>query len=323
MPRLRSMLRSLRGSSSAGEQALLRRMAEMDNALTRRALAAEEKLDRLSRRLEEVTAYFAQRTHPLHHTHANYLGDHTALTLLQGRHMLYVDTRGIDIAPHLMVHGVWETGYTALFERLARPGATVLDIGANLGVYAILGGARDARVHAFEPNPRLCELLRRSISVNGFGERVTLHEMAVGDEEGEVRLAYNDDWPGGGHLVPTGSAEAGRLCRIAVLDRLFPDPGFRLDLVKMDVEGHEGHALRGMRALLARSPEVRIMMEFAPGMMAAQGMGPAETVELLSGLGFQFWNIGFDSSLTPVEADALAGESGAGVRNILVARQAP
>ncbi|MCR0982914.1 FkbM family methyltransferase [Roseomonas populi] len=323
MPRIRSLFRSLRRGPTAGEQALLRRITEMDNALTRRALAAEEKLERLSRRVEEVTAYFAQRTHPLHHTQSNYLGDHTALTLLHGRHMLFVDTRGIDIAPHLMVHGIWETGYTALFERLVRPGATVLDIGANLGVYSILGGAKDARVHAFEPNPRLCELLRRSISVNGFAERVTLHEMAVGDTEGEVQLAFNIDWPGGGHVLPPGSTATGRPCRVAVLDRLFPDPGFRLDLVKMDVEGHEGHALRGMRELLARSPEVRIMMEFAPGMMAAQGVGPAETVGLLRGLGFRFWNIGFDSGLTPVEADVLAAESGAGVRNILVARQEP
>ncbi|MBP0491424.1 FkbM family methyltransferase [Roseomonas indoligenes] len=323
MPRLRSLFPSLRRGPSAGEQAVMRRLAEMDNALTRRALAAEEKLERLSRRMEEITAYFAQRAHPLHHTQSNYLGDHTALTLLQGRHMLYVDTRGIDIAPHLMVHGIWETGYTALFERLVRPGATVLDVGANLGVYAILGGAKGARVHAFEPNPRLCELLRRSIAVNGFTERVTLHEAAVGDVEGEVQLAFDTDWPGGGHVVPPNSTVAGRPCRVAVPDRLFPDPGFRLDLVKMDVEGFEGHALRGMRDLLARSPEVRIMMEFAPGMMASQGMGPAETVALLSGLGFRFWNIGLDSGLTPVEADVLAAESGAGVRNILVARKAP
>jgi len=346
MPKWSAMLGARLSGPSAGEQALFRRVNDMENALMRRALAAEEKLERLSRRmeevvarlenerqgpgaeglsrrLEEIAAYFAQRTHGLHHTHANYLGDHTALTLLHGRHMLYVDTRDIGVAPHLMVNGIWETPCTTLFERLLRPGTTVLDIGANLGVYTVLAAAANARVHAFEPNPRFCDLLRRSASVNGLTERLALHPVAVSDTEDEVRLAVNEEWPGGGHVAPVGSTAPGPPCRLVVLDRLLPDPSVRLDLVKMDVEGHEGRALRGMRALLARSPDVRIMMEFAPQMMAIQGMTAAETVGLLGSFGFRFWEIGGDSGLTPIEPAALAAGEGPPIRNILVARDAP
>jgi FkbM family methyltransferase len=323
MPRFLQRLFRRADPEAQAREALLRRVAEMDNALTRRALAAEERLDRISRRMEEIVAYFAQRSHPIHYTHANYLGDHTALTLLHGHYMLFVDTRGTDLAPHLMVHGVWETAYTTVFQRMIKPGANVLDIGTNFGVYAILGAASGGRIHAFDPNPRLCQLVRRSAAVNGFTERLTVHEAAVGDADGEAMVAMSNDWPGGGHMVAPGSQEAGTPCRVLTIDSLFPDPGFRAEVIKIDVEGNEGRALLGMRGLLARSPEVKIMMEFAPAMLASQGVGPERVIELLHGLGFSFWDIGPDSSLTRLEPAKLAEERDHTIRNILVSRQAP
>jgi FkbM family methyltransferase len=279
-------------------------------------------LDRLSTRLEEVASYLVHRAHPLHFQQAAYLGDHTALTMLHGRYMLFVDTRGIDIAPHLIMNGVWETAYTTLFQRLIRPDGLVLDIGANHGVYAVLAAAAGARVAAFEPNPRLCDLVRRSVAVNGFSGRISVYEVALGDVDGEVHLAFDNAWPGGGHVVEAGSQQAGAPCRLLPLDSLFSDPNIVVDLIKMDVEGTEGRALRGMHALLTRSPEVKIMMEFAPVMLNGHGVGPAAVVGMLRELGFRFWDIGTDSGLTPVEAELLAGATDDSVRNVLVSRQA-
>ena len=124
-------------------------------------------------------------------------------------------------------------------------------------------------------------------------------------------------------MVAPGSQEAGTPCRVLTIDSLFPDPGFRADVIKIDVEGNEGRALLGMRGLLARSPEVKIMMEFAPAMLASQGVGPERVIELLHGLGFSFWDIGPDSSLTRLEHAKLAEERDHTIRNILVSRQAP
>ncbi|MGX9962439.1 FkbM family methyltransferase [Roseomonas sp. F4] len=258
-----------------------------------------------------------------------YLGDHTALTLLQGRLKIFVDTRGNDLAPHLLIEGTWETAYTALFEKLIRPGDTVLDLGAHLGVYTLLGALAtgpSGRVAAFEPNPRFAALLTRSLAVNGMAGHAQVNNVAVGAEEGVAELVFSLAWGGGGHLSPhPGHVPEGNQiqpCRVVALDDMFPDADFRVDMVKADVEGLEAHAVRGMRRLLARSPNAKVMFEFAPGMLAAQGSSAAELVQLFAEMGFRFWNIGDSSQLQAVDAAILAAMTD-GVRNILAARETP
>jgi hypothetical protein len=90
----------------------------------------------------------------------------------------------------------------------------------------------------------------------------------------------------------------------------------------MDVEGHEGRVLRGMRRMLERSPGVRLMMEYAPAMMARSGVPAAEVIGLLSGLGLRAWMIDDEGGLAAVGWEALAAMPG-GIRNILVAQEAP
>ena len=289
--------------------------------------AAARALAQMPRRLEEAIAFFAQRSNPYHHTNPVYLGDHTVLALLHGRLPMYLDSRGTDLAPHIMMFGVWEPNYTQVYTRLIRPGDTVLDIGAHLGVYALLGAAATGptgRVHAFEPNARFATLLARSLAVNGFPGFAKVHQVAVGAAAGETELRYSWEWGGGGHLAVGQRApgQDAQPCRVVALDEMFPDPTFTVDVIKMDVEGTETFALRGMRGLLARSPRVRIMFEFAPQMLAGHGSGAAELIALLSELGFRFWSIGADSSLTEEPAAVLAAKAD-GVVNILASRGDP
>jgi FkbM family methyltransferase len=279
------------------------------------------------RRLEEAIAFFATRSNPYHHTNPVYLGDNTVLALLHGRLPMYLDSRGTDLAPHVMMFGVWEPNYTQVFTRLIRPGDTVFDIGAHLGVYALLGAAATGvggTLHAFEPNARFATLLARSLAVNGFGEFAKIHQVAVGAAAGETELRYSWEWGGGGHLAagPRPSGVDAQPCRVVALDEMFPDPAFTVDVIKMDVEGTETFALRGMRDLLGRSPRVRIMFEFAPQMLTGHGSGAAELIGLLGELGFRFWSIGLDSSLAEETAAALAAKTD-GVVNILASRTEP
>lgn len=292
--------------------------------MLRDLLSLPNRLLRLTRRLEELQLRARSFGPP-----SAFLGDHTALTVLEGRLKIFVDTRGNDIAPHLLIDGKWEPNYTRLFSHLIKPGDTVLDLGAHCGVYALLGALAagpTGRVEAFEPNPRYAALLKRSLAVNGFDGFSRVHNMAVGAEEGVAELLFSWAWGGGGHLsihpghVPKGGEM--RACRVVALDEVFPDPDFRVDMVKMDVEGTESRAVRGMWNLLARSPKAKVMFEFAPGMLATQGSSAAELIQLFADLGFHFWNIGLRSAIEPVEASALAAMTD-DVRNILAARQTP
>jgi FkbM family methyltransferase len=301
--------------SLTGRQRLLDRLDQM-----------EAKIDRLAQRLEESVAYFAMRANRTLDSQATYLGDHTAVTFLANGTRILVDTRSIDIGIHLLTLGRWETAYTELFTRLVRPGDTVLDLGANHGVYALIAAQAvgpSGRVHAFEPNPRLAHLVDLSLRLNGFGW-AQVHAVGASDAAGTARLVFTDSFSGGGTVA--AGAEAARQpgvdCRLVVLDEVFADPSFRPDVVKMDVEGHEGRVLRGMRGILARTPGIRILMEFAPEMMARAGVPAAEVVALLEGFGLNAWTIGADGALAPAAWDALA-QGATGIQNILVARDAP
>lgn len=290
------------------------------------------RIARLEKRLEEAIAYFAIRTPPLQHARATYLGDHTALCLLDRQLMIFVDTRATDIAPHLMMQGAWEPDELAAFRRMLRPGDTVLDGGAHLGVFTLVAAAAvgpAGRVHAFEPNPRHAGLLRRSLAVNGFEERVTLHLAALGEAPGAATLLYRPDWSGGGFLdaaVPEAAPrEDGRQAlttRMVAIDDILADPATRLDVAKLDLEGMEGRALRGMARLLERSPDARLLLEWAPGMLAGQGSPAPGVAEMLASLGFRFFSIGAGGALTPLDAASLAGFTD-GIRNIVAARGNP
>lgn len=335
--------------SITGRQRLLDRFDRIEKLLTEQAERAEqaeqhvaqhaqlqaerdqdhtERLQRLERRLEEAIAYFAVRSNRLVDSQSAYLGDHTAITFLENGIRILVDTRSIDIGIHLLTLGRWETAYTTLFSRLLKPGHTVLDLGANHGVYALLASqivGPTGRVDAFEPNPRLARLVDLSLRLNGYGGWAQVHAVGASDTAGTARLVFNDNFSGGGAVALEGSRDAGRDgidCRLVVLDQMFADPAYRPDVIKMDVEGHEGRALRGMRRILERAPDIRIMMEFVPDMMARSGVDAAEVAAMLAGAGLRPWMIGEDGSLTATGWDALLLEA-EGIQNILVAREEP
>jgi FkbM family methyltransferase len=301
-------------------------------SLGQRLSAIEDRIGHLAQRLEEAIAYFAVRSNRIADSQSVYLGDHVAVTFLEDGTRMLVDTKSLDIGIHLLTLGRWEPQYTALFSRLVRPGDTVLDLGANIGVYTLLAArlvGPTGRVHAFEPNPRLAQLVNLSIRMNGFAPWAQMHRVAASDRTGIARLFFTDSYSGGGSLAgteeqrdATGETKHAVDCRLVPIDTLLADPAMKVDVIKMDVEGHEGPALRGMRALLARSPDVRIMMEFGPQMMSSSGMPAPEVVAFLESLGLSAWTIDAEGGVAPVEWPVLAGLT-FGLQNILVARQAP
>ena len=295
------------------------RIAEALNKLSR--------LEVVERRLEEAIAYFAARSNRLVGSQSIYLGDHTAVTFLENGLRILVDTRSMDVGIHLLTLGAWEPNYMALFDKLVQPADTVLDIGANHGVYALhaaMAVGPKGRVHAFEPNPRLARLVDFSLKLNGFGGYATLHPLGVSDAAGTARLVFSDSFSGGGAISSnqSASAQGGVECNLIALDALFADPDFKVDVIKMDVEGHEGLALRGMQQLLKRSPNVKIMMEFGPEMMARAGVGAEEILAMLGSLGFRIWRIGSMGELHATSHAELLAQS-KHIQNILLAREFP
>jgi FkbM family methyltransferase len=202
---------------------------------------------------------------------------------------LLVQERDSVFREYLAAHRVWEPGETAnLSERLS-PGMTFLDIGAHVGYFTLLAarhvGPRGLVV-AFEPEPRNFELLLANVWRNGLSNVFCL-PYAVGASTGFAELHLSPDNTGDNRVFP--SAEEPRetaTVRSAALDGLYwlRPP---VDVIKVDVQGAEEAAIRGMERLLARSPSVVLSVEYWPPGMAGFGSDPRSTLDYYRSLGFE------------------------------------
>ncbi|MBO0731272.1 MAG: FkbM family methyltransferase [Acidimicrobiaceae bacterium] len=167
------------------------------------------------------------------------------------------------------------------------PDSVIVDVGANIGLHALSLAATCPRghVHAFEPVPRTERLLRENIDLNG-APNITVYPVAAGAERGVLRFFDNEEFAAGSMALdgadpllveslaarshadtaPTGTREAqGREIAVpcARLDDYYTKIGLtRLDVLKIDAEGHDLQVLRGAREVLARFRPL-VQLEFA------------------------------------------------------------
>lgn len=184
----------------------------------------------------------------------------------------------------------YEPAVTTLFRRIVGKGATVVDLGANVGYYTLLASqltGPSGQVYAFEPVPSNYAYLVRNISANGC-LNVRGVGKAVSNRMGTASFIL-DDWGAEGSLSATEPADdAGSIAvQTVTLDDFFAHEGWpSVDLVKMDIEGAESAALDGMRELSLRNPALQLIMESNPGALRRAG-GTVEALgTALQRLGF-------------------------------------
>ena len=185
--------------------------------------------------------------------------------------------RTFDRTLYLWMHraGLMGKAERAVLGRLAKPGMTVVDVGANLGLYTLLLAERvgpQGRVLAIEPDPELFSLLRENCSANGAV--VDARQVALGQSPGRMilqRLTLNS---GDNHLGAAGGTAFRRPLEVdvATLDALAP--GLRPDFIKVDVQGWELKVLKGMEGTLRAAGEAQIYLEFWPAGLRRAGDSP-------------------------------------------------
>ena len=158
------------------------------------------------------------------------------------------ETIGINVwhAPRL-----FEKKERELFCSAIDTGMVVLDVGANIGIYTLLAAKRGARVFAIEADPENARALQHHVEINGFVDRVSVFEMAATDRSQRVTLYRSPRNSGGSTLF--GRRQG--VTSVGVEGRTIDSLGLpAIDVCKMDIEGAEVIALRGMSSNLARSP---------------------------------------------------------------------
>jgi FkbM family methyltransferase len=211
--------------------------------------------------------------------------------------------------------GSYEPFVLEAIARFTRPGMTVYDVGAHIG-YVTLFLAQaigpQGRVVAFEPLPANQERLRKNLELNGLGDRVQVVAAAVGAATARQRFTVHSS-PSMGKLVASDGSPGGEVVDLEVdvvaLDDFASESGTRPALVKIDIEGGEQNALRGMRRLLQQArPSLLLELHDAPaagglvaelrqaGYQIHQIKPPYDPIPSMEGLGRKAYVLGLPVS---------------------------
>lgn len=194
---------------------------------------------------------------------------------------------GDHIGQLYYVRELLESGRERTFVDLLRAaipsGGTVLEAGAHMG-YMTLQAARAVgpagTVITFEPNPRTVPLIERNLEANALSDRVSVVRLALGDAAGRHAFYLSGGGDGSSLHRPDGETERVEV-EVTTVDEWL-DSDVRVDVVKLDIEGAEVAALRGMeRTLRSAAPGLVVFAECNPGMLERAGSSRDELFAIL------------------------------------------
>lgn len=161
----------------------------------------------------------------------------------------YLESMGDDFEPHMV----------QLFRALIGPGSVVADVGANIGLTAILFSSLAKQTYAFEPSPSTFRILSENLARNGVAN-VEAINMGLGNKEETLTITFAQNNRSGGYVSDKIRPETGHVTEeihIDTLDHFFatrePMPTF----LKIDVEGFEQNVVRGGGEVSATRPPGR------------------------------------------------------------------
>jgi FkbM family methyltransferase len=226
---------------------------------------------------------------------------------------------GSELRIRLLPEGqIAELAHTAGYEnlecrlvsRLLSPGMTVIDIGANVGLYSIIAAKRVApggRVWAIEPSSETYARLLANLELNAV-QVVTPVRLALSTKDDGsatlLRQAGHADGerflqPGSGNSISVADAET---VATLSLDTFCARSGIaRVDFIKMDVEGGEYDVFRGSQSVLRTNPDLVMVFEHTREGCARAGRDPEEIRGMLKEFGLSLY--GWDDRRKTWESD--------------------
>ncbi len=210
------------------------------------------------------------------------------------------------IQQQIFWYGFYEKQYVLAWERLIGADDVILDIGANIGYYSLVAAKKcpDGEVFCFEPQCSPYAQLRFNIEINVLRNIRTVYR-GISDENGEAQLFLpkeSNDGMGSlrrGHSFKT-DAETIQLVR---LDDWVRERGVtRIDGIKMDIEGAEMQALRGMPQVLINQRPF-FFTEISAELLERFDDSPADVYKLMRDNNYIFFRINTESRLEQIEEE--------------------
>jgi len=213
------------------------------------------------------------------------------------------------VCRHIRLGGIWEQDTHDCVLNLIREGDIVIEVGANYGIHLVSMAKAvgpQGQVIAYEANPSVFDALKRTISLNNL-ENITYRNCAIGHSSSTAVLNFNLRNIGGGAIDFKGSQGANNECtKVVQVKSLDEDTEglSNVSLLRMDIEGSEGLALYGAEKLIDRSPNLKIVVEWAPELLQKNSK-PEEILQFLTRKGFAYYYTITAHGLKEVTADQL------------------
>ena len=221
-----------------------------------------------------------------------------------GKFKMVLDENDADVSSQIREYGWYDDEKIEVqtIEKYLKNGMIMLDLGANIGFYTMLSRSivgENGRVFAFEPSPRNANLIRASIEENSF-TNVTVVEAAVSGDTGVSKLYVSPNINSAHSLLDLDFKYDEGWKRektidvkvITIDDYLEKKVGdLKVDFIKMDIEGSEFHAIKGMRKVLDENEHLILVSEFWPKGFLKNNKNPKDYLETLVGLNFKINHI--------------------------------
>jgi FkbM family methyltransferase len=193
-----------------------------------------------------------------------------------------------------LAFGVYERSGISFMRRMCKPGQVMVDVGANVGLYTALAGVAvgpAGRVIALEPDPESFRFLEQTIRANQL-TNAKLVQAAASSMTGTARLFTCSENRGDNRLYRHHLADGCiEIDTLRLDDYLEAEGVTTVDLLKIDVQGFEGHVITGLERAILRSPCLTMLMEFWPSGLSQAGTSPLELLQRLEGLGLLLYEL--------------------------------
>lgn len=238
------------------------------------------------------------------------LGNGTICRRIQLDHQIRMDVGLVDVIErNLWVNGIWDQPIKDLMTAVLRPGDQFLDLGANIGYFTLLASqlvGPAGTVVAVEPSIRALRKLTNHVWLNECSN-VLIVSCAAGAERCQTRISLATESNIGGSALANASTPPQRSepVWVAPIDELLGGLSFHPKLIKIDVEGYELAALKGVRRLLEADRPL-IVCEITEGFLRRFGHSATELVRYLNDLGYQPYTLEGPQAFTQISPDDLS-----------------